>query len=160
MQRHIYSYPQGLRVVVKFYGQNTDHSRAVILQACSSLIFKCVILYAKRLSGVLRQRILAIYSSFIFICFILYAKRLSGVLRQRILMTYSPLIFAYANYARQSTFFKSARITYFCMRMTPTNVFQQNIHSLSLCDFCLRKAVPKPPIMYFYMQRVCLRELL
>ena len=151
MQRHIYSYPQGLRVVVKFYGQNTDHSRAVILQACSSLIFKCVILYAKRLSGVLRQRILAIYSSFIFICFILYAKRLSGVLTQRILMTYSPLIFAYANYARQSTFFKSARITYFCMRMTPTNVFQRNIHYLTLHDFCLHKTAPVSPTIHLFL---------
>ena len=75
----------------------------------------CVFLYAKRLSGVLRQHILAI-----FICFILNAKRISGVLSERILMTYSPLIFAYANYAGQSMFFNSARITYFCMRMTPT----------------------------------------
>ena len=91
------------------------------------------------------------------ICVILCAKRLSGVLRQCILMTYSPLIFGCANYASfslQSTFFNSVRITYFCMRMTPSKVFQRSIHGLSLYDFCLRPSNRKmtkwgPQATYF-----------
>ena len=65
------------------------------------------------------------YSPLIFICTILYAKQLSGVLRQRRAI-YSQLIFGCANcasFSPQSMFFNSAHITYFCMRMTLTDVF-------------------------------------
>ena len=50
-----------------------------------------------------------------------------------------------------NVFFNGARITYFCMGMTPTNALQRNIQGLSLYDFYVHKTVPKPPNRYLLL---------
>ena len=110
---------------------------------------------------VLNQRFLIVHASLIFVCVNIDSRPLnqrflmtpvfvgtgSRLLSQRFLMT---LIFVCASFSHQPKIFNSARISYFfgCVRCldTSTNFLQQNIHDLSLYDFCMRKLRQNPPI--------------
>ena len=154
-----------LRIFFQFFWSFLRHSFYLTLGPGEVKYLEAVIFvsdnFKNRLSDIIFDKLfLMMYSPLIFICIILYAKQLSGVLRQRRAI-YSELISGCANYASfspQSTFFNSARITYFCMRMTPTNVFY--LCMIFVCGklsqtACLREATPKPEKVSIFFIRDC-----